>query len=1027
MALTMNQLVVGMFGAPAGNLLAGLEFAYGDDISSAAADFAANDLFPYDSVSAMVEALLDGTDVDTTDALAWAAGQTDVAAASLVAIEFLLTTEDEAYASARAQFENKVEVADFYSTGDNMVTFSDLATSQTLLASVTSDEASVTAITEAPVVVEGSTFTLTTGDDAFTGTAGNDTYIASEANLEGDTDIIVDQSSDDNDTLTITGTAFSNTIDTSGAVIQNVENVVMDIDSLTNVTVNANGINSASEMTVNQLRDGSGATFTINNVYDGSTVVAGTDVNDLDVSTDTAAHSVTVEGGDATGTIAATVTTTGSATVNAASAGTVNVSAASGDVAVDAASATSVSVTGTTGDVVITAAGSTSANSINADGENITVTVSAEDADMTFVGDGEAADDSLTINAGADFVATLEAGDAFETVTVNASAATVATFDTTAADAYVGDANTTFAGNEARFDGKDVTGAAGLQLTTVASSDLTGVSTDTIIDLAAAAGAGSATLIELSDGANVELSNVTHTGGIAFDLEDGDDDVYTNGTLNLELSEAMTTGAPIFIDGYTAGSDDGFNTVNVTVTAAQTGLELRGTSSTTINLSGSKAVTLDTASVAGELNGSAMTGILTATADADLLSVIGGSKADILTAGATSSDLNVEGGEGNDTVNVGVAAEGNLDGGNGTDTLNVTAAVDLSGATLTSFEVIDVGTAAVTFDEAMFNDSSLVLDGSGVVSLANINQSLDLSSIQFASSAGFTADYSSAKDSTLGDSSAVSMIGSSNDDTLTGHSGADTLIGGDGADTLTGNNNADVLQGQDGADTLYGGAGDDTLDGGADEDFLSGGAGDDSLTGGEENDTFVFDADASMSDSGDVGDVITDFNDNSDEDLIGFEVFGTAANDASGFFTGFASGEFKVLDTDGITAGDTLTAATNWKIVSGATANFSLTAIITGGFDTGSNNYFATASLSGAIDLFEAYLTSLTINLGSGLSAFDFMALSELYDGTDHYLAVAFLTNAGSAISAGEADIRVINLDDHDIETADITFLQFNS
>jgi hypothetical protein len=148
MALTMNQLVVGMFGAPAGNLLAGLQFAYGDDISSAAADFAANDLLPYDSVSELVDALLDGSGVDpvASGARAWAETQTDFAAAAVTAIEFLLTTDNADFAPAKALFENKVAVAEYYSTGDTMVTFTDVATSQALLASITPDAASAEAL-----------------------------------------------------------------------------------------------------------------------------------------------------------------------------------------------------------------------------------------------------------------------------------------------------------------------------------------------------------------------------------------------------------------------------------------------------------------------------------------------------------------------------------------------------------------------------------------------------------------------------------------------------------------------------------------------------------------------------------------------------------------------------------------------------------------------------------------------------------------------------------------------------------------
>lgn len=731
---------------------------------------------------------------------------------------------DPATYAAYKQFVNKVEVSNYCADNIETADVADLSAFTGYIANVTD---SLSTVADAVDSIDadaggnvGETFTLTAGDDTFTGTEYNDTYVGTEADLEGDADIIIDASSADNDTLTITGTDFSNTLDFSGATIKNVENIVADINALTAVTVNADGINTASNITLNQTRDASGSTFTINNVFDGSTVVAGTDVNDLDVSTDTADHSVTVDGAAATGTIAATVTGTGNATVNASSADTITVSAGSGDVAVDAAAATSVTAD-TTGSLSVAAAGSTTANSIDVSGNAIDLTVSAADADITAVGDAAADDDSLTINAADDFVVTLEAGDAFETVTVNASAETVATVDTTAADAYVGDANTTFAGSAAMFDGKSVTGAAEVQLTTLATADLTDVATATNINVADAV--ASQTLTVAND-AQVELSDVVDTL-ITLKYSDGETADDNTGVLNLTMSKADAVADAVTLDT----TADTLATLNLNV-AASTGALTLTAGDTDVVATGSSVLELAAASTAGSVDATAMTGAVTATANATNLEISTGSAADTLTVADTSADIAVDSGAGNDTVNVGVAAAGSIAGGAGTDTLNITGAVDLSGATITGFEYYDVNANAVTLDESLVNGQAVVVDGTGSISVDNIGQTLDLSSLVFADTAGTTVDYATNKDSSLGSSAAVAVTGSANADAITGDAGADTLLGGGGADTIIGGAGNDVIDGGAGDDVaLTGGAGADTIIGGEGADAINAGTGADTI------------------------------------------------------------------------------------------------------------------------------------------------------------------------------------------------------
>jgi Ca2+-binding RTX toxin-like protein len=62
--------------------------------------------------------------------------------------------------------------------------------------------------------------------------------------------------------------------------------------------------------------------------------------------------------------------------------------------------------------------------------------------------------------------------------------------------------------------------------------------------------------------------------------------------------------------------------------------------------------------------------------------------------------------------------------------------------------------------------------------------------------------------------------------------GNDTVIAGLGNDVIFGGDGADSIQGGYGADTVDGGIGNDTIDGGSGNDSLEGGAGDDVITGG---------------------------------------------------------------------------------------------------------------------------------------------------------------------------------------------------
>ena len=108
--------------------------------------------------------------------------------------------------------------------------------------------------------------------------------------------------------------------------------------------------------------------------------------------------------------------------------------------------------------------------------------------------------------------------------------------------------------------------------------------------------------------------------------------------------------------------------------------------------------------------------------------------------------------------------------------------------------------------------------------------------------------------------------------TLSGTDDPDTLMGSNTADTLLGNGRNDVLNGLDGNDVLQGGDGNDILNGGNGGDGLNGNAGNDTLNGQLGNDL----------------------------------LYGGVGNDADTYNFASGHGIDAIIDTDDITAIDTL-------------------------------------------------------------------------------------------------------------------------
>lgn len=842
---------------------------------------------------------------------------------ALLASGSLTQAEYDAAVVRQETLTNKADVgvhfANTYGASSNLSATTDATTkeglesdpnylaSQAILSNVTADLASVTAanalIDSNPIAsLLGKSFTLTAGTDTIVGTVGDDTITGAAADL-GANDAIIDTSSADNDALTLTGAAFATSIDTSnGATIRGIENVNAVFDSLTTSTFNAGGVDSAANITVSQARVGSGAALNVSNVITGSTVNAGTGVNSLTVTTDAGA-TVTVNGGDAQTLVSATVTDSatvnGMVTVNAANAETVTAAAVKGTATVDAANATT----------------------INATGATTVVTAGANDVTVNLAGNGTT--DVATVNLAADASVDNSAVSTVETVNVAASAATVVTYTGAAATTYnlSGAGDLTLAGDEARFDGKTIastsTGATTLKLTTVANSDLSKAGVNTV-DVAAAAAA--AATLTLNDNASVKLSSDVNTAGLTIAA---DDDVantttsYLKGTVNVELAKDIAAGA-LTIDN-SAASHDGFDTVNLAVTAAQTGLVLDAGTATVV-ATGSKALSLAATSVAKSVDASAMTGKVTATtSSATIAALTTGSANDDITVGVTDK-VTVASGAGNDTLRINgtLHTDTSVNAGEGTDTIVLGGTSNIVDADVTGFEIVDLGANVLTAAASQISGTNTVFQGTGTVVLDNIGTTVNLSGLAFESTAATVVDFSTNLDASLGVSANFTATGSSNADTITTGNGTNTVDAGKGADVVTGGTGVDTLIGGEGDDNLDGGAGNDSLDGGAGNDLLLGVSGNDTITAGEGSDTINAGAGAdtiNLTETTSAVDTVI-YSNATDGSAVG-----AAAGTFTGFdtITGFAAGTDKVdvsavlagVGAATVVAGDAATTAAN--------------------------------------------------------------------------------------------------------------------
>jgi len=997
-----------------------------------------------------------------TSNLAAGAGRGDLVAA---AVDYLLgSSVDASLADTATAFSTRVTDGVAYSQGEG--------------ASVFGVNALQAAAGSAATAGAGESFTLTSEDDSLSGTAGSDTFTAALDTLTAD-DSITDASSTDNDTLNVADN------DEVAMDVTGVENINIDWQGFATPEYNLTDVSGAT-VTVGGSQSGflGNATFTnvdTNNIttdasitgtltadgLDGSTVIAeAADYVSLGETTDgdgaitvtaNAAETVIVDGAETltvTALAADTITVSAGAAANMYDEATFNVgvdvdlraegqddstlninSDADVTVTLDAASEFEVLNLGGSGavdldiavalnqftnDLVINNGGNvefsgavTAQDFSGVDADKITIS-GAGSATLNFANMATVQLDDGTLTATMVFQTTDDVDGSSDTLnlilepeqstrglqfngsagsndyeTVNITVAPAATFDkTTDFDILnlIGD-NTD---SETTFNLISADSAVDIKLAEVdaATVDASGVAGEIAMTAIGNATASDIEVIAAQDETTADflqtvvdstfISGNSADDNISFDTTTGSAyAVFAGGDNVIDFGGVSTSAASLTVIG-----GDGEETVNVDGVSAggEIAMILGGGddvfSSTNlgsgIDFLGQGGDGDDTFDLNGLTTGDV---VLSATAGTNSFEIAG-------TFGAL--EVTVTGGSGNDTLDIGAAIGSSTsvtaDLGEGVNTVNLSAAADHKDAStlsISNFAILDVNAHATgtTFDESFLDGATFELRGDGTTT-DQLNVLIDAT-----------------KDGTY-DFSGVTI--------------SDAVGQAIGGLNITTTASVDVVTATEGDDRIVASAGDDTLN------------------GGRGDDEFVYDGIADIADdSGEVGDVIGGLG---VADKIQLLFAGTAL---SASFTGYANtADFiQVLDSDVVSAGDTIStgAADSGTIrVFTETSLGSLTAVISSAFGTAGNAYFSdTAGVSAAIEDFQNYLTGLTIGTGSIVSGTDVIAFAKLNSGDDYYLAIAFVDVGKSAegISAGDVDIRVLDMGEVDFAASNIEFV----
>ncbi|WP_133176130.1 calcium-binding protein [Limnohabitans sp. Rim28] len=773
----------------------------------------------------------------------------------------------------------------------------------------------------------GGNFVLTAETDVVIGRGNGDVFTATSATLST-ADVVIDAGTNDADVMNIT---LTDDIDLTDATIVGIETVNFNVDAFstaaaaTTLEVDLGGV-SATNVAFDVVQSGSrvvaidldevrSGTLTLSNELLTATVTGNNNadivINANNAATATFSLTQDAAGGEAVDDL--TVISTGAVTLtNVDADGVVTVRAARNITVTDADPATTLVATSTGGQIEVTSAnGATS----------ITLTA-AEDADIAAATGAT----TLTISAvGTSAMTTLAADKQVSTIT--ATAATTINASGNGGALEINAAGSTLLGSFNYSGTQDVE----IQMSAVAIENNANLTSDKITATDTGTGVSRLTLNTTAGNVNATEASAIDVIELAVDNATKTLTVASGETVQISVSQGAGT-TTIASTQATAAlnsvnviiSDDSATHNNITLTADAfshiktvnvslldnlvTATSLTGATTTDFVFTGARTLTIAGNTTAGQLNASALTGVVTAdlTGGAFVSTISTGSAADAITVtnARTSGNFTINTGAGNDIVNM-IDAGAVIDGGAGDDTVRFAATADLTGQTLglTAVEVLDIDGGTETTNTLTIDGSQLTGKSINVTSSAGgandaltvtVNDSVtNLSGLVVDKAAVATTITANAYTAVV----AATVTGTNDDDTITGNGGRSfTANGGAGDDTITGGAAADTLNGDAGADELNGAGGADVLNGGAGADVLNGDGGADVLTGGAGDDNFNYGTGESTAASMDS---ITDYQGavaSADNDTLTF------AGTADGTGTGVVGVVANVAATDDVSA-----------------------------------------------------------------------------------------------------------------------------
>ena len=639
---------------------------------------------------------------------------------------------------------NKLEVANYYteqvlannttwtSADDAADATSVIASVTSVYATVTSAKASVLTLIAADAVVEGSTFTLTTGSNigaAFTGGAGDDNFDGGLATGSLQTlnsgDVLNGGGGTDslqaviNVSATPTLTSIENVILTATAAsvidLTNATGLVSVVNQASTAGLTVSGISKAVAVTVQD-------TSTAGQIINYNDVTGSADADTVVLRNVTGAATLEVAGVETL-----TLNSGGSganalATLTTAAATTLNIT---GNQALNAGTLGATILTVNASGMTVTGAGvtavlaGTSASTITGSAGNDSITFgSAAAADSISAGAGN---DTITFTANFATTDTVTGGDGTDTlilIAANAEAITAALTNTTGIETLrLSDAGTASATLDASFFGAGVNTVRLNAGTAVAYTVNMNAGANTL-QLNAAMGAGAQTFndtgTDITDALTISNVSTATNVGAARNLTIGGFETVTINTGTGSTAQTLgTIGVTADVGGTTAVNFTGSNGMTVQAITAVT-ISASGMAGSAALTMGAAAVSVT--SITGSANADTLVGDTSSSIDggagADTITggsgndtLIGGDGADTITTSGGAAD-SVSGGAGNDTIVATLTAGNTMTGGDGTDTLSIgVAATASTAAGVSGFETL-TDTAGTVQDMVQYVDNN---------------------------------------------------------------------------------------------------------------------------------------------------------------------------------------------------------------------------------------------------------------------------------------------------------------------------------